>query len=206
MENKKMISMAQKLDMVFKVLQVLIIGALLLSFVMVGVLTVVDKVNPNAVIESDFESVIMKLGPVSIEMTPEYAPDHGDVMLYCWIILALGATNGLALWLGLRYIRNIIEPMKRGNPFQADVVKNFRKLSWVVLAVGIVRNIVNFAAVNISAAMWQLEKLTQFESVQKVQVTGEMEIGFILVFFGVLLMSYIFEYGISLQQLSDETL
>lgn len=204
MENKKMISTAQKLDKVFKILQIVIIGCLIASIIVISALTIINWLNPNAVIEASSTNV--GLGPISIDVSSKYAPDNNGILIYSWIALVLSSTSGIAVWFFLKYIRNILEPMKQGNPFHSDAVKNFKKLAWVVLAMGIIRNIVNFVATTTIITQWHLSELSQVEGIEKVQVHVDLELGFLLVFFVLLLMSYIFEYGTSLQQLSDETL
>ncbi len=204
MENKKMIATAQKIDVFFKILQVIIIGGLIGSCIIIAALTVVNWVNPDVVIGKGVNNV--SLGPVSVLVTPEYALDNNGILVYSWIVLALGCIGGTATWFCLKYIRNILETMKQGSPFCHETVGNFKKLAWVVLIAGIVKNIVNFVAARAVVSQWHLAELPQIEGIQGVQMNVELEPGFILVFFGILLMSYIFEYGTSLQQLSDETL
>lgn len=204
MENKKMISTAQKLDKFFKILQSITVGCLIAAVIVISILTIVNWVNPNAVIGTGYSNV--SLGPISIEVSSEYAPDHSAILVYSWIMLVLISSRGIAIWFFLKYVRNILDPMKQGNPFHTDAVKNFKKLAWIVFAIGIIRNIMHFVATTTIIAQWHLSELSQIEGIQKVQVHVDLELGFLLIFFVLLLMSYIFEYGTSLQQLSDETL
>lgn len=204
MENKKMIATAQKLDVFLKILQVIIVVGLIASCIIMAVLTVINRTNPDAI--NGTVNYSFTMGPASVEITPEEAPEFGDVLPLGWIAFALSGTAALALWFCLKYIRDILKPMKQGNPFHSEVVKSFKKLAWVVMITGIVRNIVNLVGTGVAAERWHLTELANVAGIQNVQINADFEVGFIVVFFGILLMSYIFEYGTSLQQLSDETL
>lgn len=204
MENGKMIRTAGKLDKVFKILQGIIVGCLAACVILLGILTVVNRINPNAITASEFTMV--DLGIISVEVADAYVPDSMGIVAYGWMVLALGCTNGIIVWFCLKYIRNILEPMKQGNPFQKEVSGNLKKLAWIVLAMGIIRNIVKTIAAMVIISKWNLTELPQTEAIRSVQPNIDLELGFLLVFFGLLLMSYIFRYGASLQQLSDETL
>ncbi len=204
MENKKMIATAQKLDVLFKILQVIVLVGLIASCIIMAVLTAVNHVNPQAL--EGTVNYTVSMGPASVKIVPEQAPDFGSVLSLGWVAFALSGTAALAFWFCLKFIRNILEPMKQGTPFRSEAVQNFRKLAWVVMITGIIRNIVNFAGTAIAMERWNLTGLTNVPGIQSVQVSTDFELGFLVVFFGILLMSYIFEYGVSLQQLSDETL
>ena len=204
MENKKMIGTAQKLDVLFKILQVIIVVGLIASCIIMIALTVVNRMNPDVL--SGAVNYSFTMGPASVELTPEQTPDFAAVLPLGWVAFALSGTAALAVWFCLKYIRDILKPMKQGNPFHSEVVKDFKKLAWVVMITGIVRNIVNWVGTGIAVAQWNLAELANVAGIQSVQVNVDFEFGFLVVFFGLLLMSYIFEYGTSLQQLSDETL
>ena len=204
MENKKMIGTAQKLDVLFKILQVIIVVGLIASCVIMIALTVINRMNPDVL--SGTVNYSFTMGPASVELTPEQTPDFAAVLPLGWVAFALSGTAALAVWFCLKYIRDILKPMKQGNPFHSEVVKDFKKLAWVVMITGIVRNIVNWVGTGIAVAQWNLAELANVAGIQSVQVNVDFEFGFLVVFFGLLLMSYIFEYGTSLQQLSDETL
>lgn len=204
MENKKMIGTAQKLDVLFKILQVIIVVGLIASCIIMIALTVINRMNPDVL--SGAVNYSFTMGPASVELTPEQTPDFATVLPLGWVAFALSGTAALAVWFCLKYIRDILKPMKQGNPFHSEVVKDFKKLAWVVMITGIVRNIVNWVGTGIAVAQWNLAELANVAGIQSVQVNVDFEFGFLVVFFGLLLMSYIFEYGTSLQQLSDETL
>ena len=88
MNEMKMIKTAKGLDTFFKVLQRIIAVCMIVMVVVVGVLTVVNAINPDAVIGEDFHMV--DIGPITVELAEELAPDNGAVLTYAWIAVALG--------------------------------------------------------------------------------------------------------------------
>lgn len=205
MENKKMIGTAQKLDKVMQVLQWILIACTIVLILAPIVLTIVNQVNPDAIVNSTIYTV--RIGSLSLEVAPEYAPTNSSILTPLWVSISLlGSTSALAMFLCLKYIRRILSPMKLGNPFHKDAAQNFKKLAWIVLATGIIRNVIQIASSYASLRIWNLFELPQTDVIRSVQASFELEVGFVLVVFGLLLMSYIFRYGASLQQLSDETL
>ena len=204
METKKMMKTAGVLNKLFKILQRLIVVGMTVAIIVTSVLTVVNMVNPDAVIGEGFANV--ELGPLELTVDNEFAPDNAGILTFCWIVLALGSTNAVAIWFCLKYLRNILEPMQNSNPFHKNTAGNFKKLAWIVLAMGIISNIVEAIAVQVAVKQWHLMELVQADGIQKISVQMDGDLYFILIFFGLLLLSYIFHYGASLQQLSDETL
>ena len=204
MEIRKMMKTAGVLNKLFKVLQNLIVVGMTVAIIVTAVLTVVNWVNPNAVIGNGFENI--ELGPVKLTVDSQYAPDNNGILTFCWIILALGGTNAAALWFTFKYIREILVPMKEGNPFHKNTAGNIRKLAWIQLSMGLISNIVKSVAIHAAVVQWHLMELGHMEGIKKVSINMDGNLNFVLIFFGLLLLSYIFNYGASLQQLSDETL
>lgn len=204
METQKMMKTAEVLNKLFKILQHLMVIGMVAAVIIISVLTVVNWVSPNTVIGKGFTNVA--LGPVELTVDSQYTPDNAGILTFCWMILALGATNVVVLWFTLKYIREILDPMQKGNPFHKNTAGNIRKLAYIQLAMGILGNIVRSIAVYATVEQWHLMELGNIDGIQKVSVNVSGNLNFVLVFFGLLLLSYIFNYGARLQQLSDETL
>ena len=200
MEMKRMMATAKKLDIVFRVLQWLVIGSMAASVLGVSALTVVALKNPSALVSGS--TISLNLGPVTMELTRELASSQG-IVVYSWILLITVFISLLTGYFCFKYLRNILSPMMQGNPFHMDASRNLKKLAWVVLGLGIIRNVVNFMG---AASVLNLVDLTTCTSIRSATVHMNLELGFLLVFAGLLLLSYIFHYGAALQQLADETL
>ena len=121
-------------------------------------------------------------------------------------IAGVGALGAALICTGLGYIRKILAPMAEGRPFHPDTAVYIRKLAIVSLILGIAQNIGAFAETFSALRSFGLDSLIDAGIIQSVSVNFTLELGFIIVFFVLLLMSYLFSYGAQLQQLSDETL
>ena len=198
---EQMMRTAKKLDTVFRILQWLTVGFGATAVLAVGALTVVGLKNPAALSAGMVSR--LNLGPVSLQLANGYTAGSQAILTYSWIILVMAGTSVLAAYFCFHYLRNILKPMEQGNPFHEDASRNLKKLAWVVLVLGIIRNLTNLAG---GVAVLKLVDFAAFEAFNAATVHMEVELGFLLVFFGLLLLSYIFHYGATLQKLSDETL
>ena len=173
-----------------------------------GVLTVTNIVNPNAIIANGFYSV--DIGPITINLAESYSPkDNNMVLTYAWMVVVLAAITGMAGYYALGQVRNILKPMSEGNPFHPTVSTNIRKIAYVSIIMGIVANVASF--IETLNAVKVIEKLNLVEyvkdgSIQSITTNYNIDLTFLIVFFLLLLMSYIFRYGEELQQQVDETL
>ncbi len=205
---EKLMKTAEKLDSFFKVLQRIIKISMIVAVCVLGVLTVANFVNSDAVIANGHYSIDM--GPITIKMAEAYSPeDNGMVLVYSWITIGLIIIAAVASYYAFEQVRKILQPMAQGNPFHHSVSVNIRKMAYVSIVLGIVANIASF--IETFSAMNAINKLKIFETVKEgiihsITVNYNMDLTFLIVFFILLLMSYIFHYGEELQQQVDETL
>ena len=204
----KLTRTAKKLDTFFKVLQKIIKITMIVIVCVLGVLTVANIFNPNAIIANGQYS--LDIGPITIMLAESYSPkDNNMVLVNAWIIMGIAIVVGIAVYYAFGQVRKILQPMSEGNPFHPTVSMNIRKIAYVSIVVGIVANIVEFfKTLN---AIKIIEKLNLLEfvqngSVQTITTNFNIDLTFLVVFFILLLMSYIFRYGEELQQQVDETL
>ena len=204
MEQTKMIKTAEKLDAFFKLMEkVTVIAAIVMVGVMV-VLTAVNAMDPDAVIGEDFH--LVDLGPITIELAEAYAPDNGTVLRYAWIYVALGLAAAAVIRYAFGQIRKVLQPMKEGDPFRPEVSDHIRRLGYVALVLGVVQNIAGAVETTNAVRHFGLDRLVAGGQIRSVTANYTFDLSFLVVFFVLLLMSYIFRYGAELQQLSDETL
>lgn len=205
MEMKKMMKTAGVLNKLFKFLQWLMVIGMAVAVMIISVLTIINWVSPGTVLGKDIATVV-QMGFLNLTVDSQYAPDTSGILTFCWILLALVSTNAAVLWFTFKYIREILEPMQNGNPFHKNTAGNIKKLAWIQLAMGIIGNVVQTIAAHVAADQWHLMEFGNIKGIQKASIHVEGDLNFVLIFFGLLLLSYIFNYGASLQQLSDETL
>ena len=204
MELKKLSSTAGKLNVFFKVLQKILVVTTIVAACVLAVLTIANVVDPGTVIGTELN--VVDIGPISIELVEEHTPSNTRILAYAWIYAGLGALCAAVICLGLGYIRKILMPMAEGRPFHADTSRYLKKLAVLSLVLGIAQNVGGAVEAFSALRSFGLDKLVESGIIRSVTINYTLELGFIVVFFVLLLMSYIFAYGAQLQQLSDETL
>ncbi len=204
MENKKLIETARRLSTFFKVIQKIVGIAIIAAACVLIVLTIADAVNPESEISTGLN--VIDIGPLSIELAEENELDNTHILIYAWIYSGLAVICAALIYLGLGYVRKILAPMAEGSPFHTQTSRYIRKLAILSLIMGVVQNVEKaieaFTALHLSG----LDKLADSEMIRSVKVNYGLELDALIMFFILLLMSYVFEYGAQLQKLSDETL
>ena len=199
---------AKKLDTFFKVSQRIIKIAMIVAVGVVAVLTVANFVNPDAVIAEGYYSI--DVGSVTINLTEGYSTEDNNMVLsYVWIVMGLAAAAGVAVYYALGQVRKILQPMTEGNPFHPTVSTNIRKIAYVSIVLGVIANVVSFLQSFGAVAMIEKIKLLDYVkegTIQSITANSQIDLTFLVVFFILLLVSYIFRYGEELQQQVDETL
>ncbi len=204
MEKGKMVKTAKVLNRIFKILQVIyLICAIFCVYVAVD-FTVFYCDHPNAMIRADHSP--LDIGPLTFAFTERVSLNTDGQMLYLWIMVAEAVVLIAILYYALRVIRKILAPMTKGDPFHPTVGKEIRKLAFASLAIGIIENIVGVSVAYISLHMFNLDTLLLNDQIQSVTANYSFDLSAFVMFFVLLLISYIFRYGEELQKLSDETL
>ena len=204
MEREKMIKTAKALDKLFRILQRIIIICAAVSVVVIGIFTVINAIGLNSTIGTDFHSV--DIGPLTLELAEEVAPDNNAILIYAWTMAAAAIAIIAVGCYAIGIIRKILAPMTQGDPFHPVVGKEIRRLAFASLVIGIVQNIMGAAETLSMLHIFHLNTLLLDSQIQSVTANFRYDVSFIVVFFVLLLMSYIFHYGEELQKLSDETL
>lgn len=148
----------------------------------------------------------LEIGQLSLELAEEYLPDTGSLLCCLWIYVGLGAAAAAVICVGLGYIRRILAPMAAGIPFHKDTASYFRKLAYLSLALGVIQNVGAWVETASALHVFALDRLVDSGIVRSVTANFTLELGSVVFFFVLLLMSHVFSYGTELQQLSDETL
>ena len=204
----KLMKTSKKLDTFFKVLQKIIKITMIVAVCVVVVLTVANFVNPDAVIAEGYYSI--DVGSVTINLTEGYSTEDNNMVLsYVWIAMGLAAAAGVAVYYALGQVRKILQPMTEGNPFHPTVSTNIRKIAYVSIVLGVIANVVSFLQSFGAVAMIEKIKLLDYVkegTIQSITANSQIDLTFLVVFFILLLVSYIFRYGEELQQQVDETL
>ena len=196
---------ARKLDKVFEIAHI-VLGALavasLVFVILIGAAYVMGW-DP-AIIGTPYET--FEIGFLELEVAPVYAPDR-------WLVMGLTAfTLLIACRLfydgrrGVGYIREILKPMIEEKPFDAIVSTNLKKLAKLSIVIGILVNVILLAEQIVAVFLYDLPGLLISEKITHVGGMFKLDLTFIVYWAILMLLSYVFQHGEQLQQLSDETL
>jgi uncharacterized membrane protein len=145
------------------------------------------------------------IGFLEIEVAQDFIPNSGIVLMQAIVIL-IGACAAIVLARkGIIYIRQILKPMAEEKPFDSIVSTNLRKLAKLSVFLGILCNIVILAEQFILVFSYDLRGLLLSDKIPAVDFSFEIDLSFLLSWGILMLLSYVFQYGEQLQQLSDET-
>lgn len=200
---EKMITVSKKLDVFFGVIQKLIVIGLSVAFIVTAILTVVNIVDPDAVIGEGFNTV--DVGNITVELDESLAPDNKTILSYVWMILVPGAVSGAFIYYAVILVRKILAPMKEGRPFDLSVGTNIKKIGYISLVLGVIKILGDMIETAVTLKVFELTELTD-GAVRSITANYTFDLSFLIVFFVLMLIAYIFNYGAELQELSDETL
>ena len=196
---------ARKLDKVFEIAHIVFGALAIASIVGVALIAVayVLKLDPTF-IGTDYEK--FDIGFLELEVAPAFAPSK-------WLILAQAAFTLLVSCRlfydgrrGIGYIREILKPMIEEKPFDSIVSTNLKKLARLSIVLGIMINIIMLAEQIVVVFLYDLPGLLISEKITHVTGMFKIDLTFLIYWAILMLLSYVFRYGESLQQLSDETL
>ena len=196
---------AKKLDKVFEIAHI-VFGALAIASIVGVALIVVAyvlKLDPEF-IGTDYEQ--FDIGYLELEIAPAFAPDK-------WLVLAQAAFTLLVSCRlfydgrrGLGNVREILKPMIDEKPFDSIVSTNLKKLAKLSIVIGILVNIIILSEQIMTVFVYDLPGLLISEKITHVTGMFKIDLTFLIYWAILMLLSYVFRYGESLQQLSDETL
>ena len=196
---------AKKLDKVFEIAHIVFGALAIASIVGVALIAVAYflKMDPSF-IGTGYEN--FDIGFVELKIAEAYAPNK-------WLILAQAAITLLVACRlfydgrrGIGYIREILKPMIEEKPFDAIVSTNLKKLAKLSIVIGILFNIIILSEQIMMVFVYGLPDLLISEKIPHITASFQVDLTFLIYWAILMLLSYVFRYGESLQQLSDETL
>ena len=196
---------AKKLDKVFEIVHI-VFGALAIASI-VGVALIgaayLLKWDPSQ-IGTGYEN--FDIGFLELTVAERYAPDKWLVLLQAAITLLVSCRLFYDGRRGVGYIREILHPMKEEKPFDSIVSTNLKKLARLSITLGILFNIIILSEQIIAVFVYDLPGLLLSDKITHVGGMFQVDLTFVVYWAILHLLSYVFRYGESLQQLSDETL
>ena len=196
---------AKKLDRIFEIVHI-VLGALAIACIVGVALIAVAyflKWDPSR-IGTDYEK--FDIGFLELTVAEAFAPNKWTVLLQAAITLLVSCRLLCIGRRGVTYIRQILHPMAEEKPFDSIVSTNLSKLANLSIHLGLLVNIIKLAEQIIAAFVYDLPGLLISDKITRVGVMFEVDLTFLIYWAILLLLSYVFQYGEELQQLSDETL
>lgn len=204
MKHKKMMKTANIVDKILKILQVAMVAAECL-LLLAGICMIVFK--DTIASHTEYITDILSFGPLTLSTA------HGaaltDPSLLAKSQLVIGILFGILVviaWFGIRLLRQIVRPMKNGEPFYAGISKSLKKLAIFVVAAGVVNQVFTIIASGMMLSACDFDKLLNTQVVEKYTLNHSLDLSFIAVAAVLFLLAYVFRYGEELQRESDETL
>lgn len=151
-------------------------------------------------------STSVEIGDLTVYLTEEYAGNFEMSSSKLLVLLATALVTIAVVWYGLKIAKDILRPMRDGNPFTVSVSKKIRSLARLELIGGILT--IALQSITSYQMASDLDVLALFREgvVDHIRIMSSFDVNFIFIAFILYLLSYVFKYGEELQQLSDETL
>ena len=196
---------AKKLDKIFEIARI-VLGALAIAavvFIILIGLAYVMGWDPEFI---GTGYATFDVGFLELEAAPGYGPDPWLVLGHAAFTLAVSVFLLLDGRRGIEYIRNILQPMTEEKPFDNSASIHLRKLAKLSIRIGILWNIIILSETIVSIFVYDLPGLLLSEKITHIESSIQVDLSFLIYWAILTLLSYVFQYGQQLQQLSDETL
>ena len=196
---------AKKLDKILEIVHI-VLGALAIASVVFIVL-----IGLGYVLDWDPEFIgtgytSFDVGFLKLEAAPSYGPDPWLILGHAAFTLAVIARLFLDGRRGIGYIRNILQPMTEEKPFDSAASIHLKKLAKLSIRIGILWNIILLSEMIVMVFVYDLPALLLSDKISYVGSNFTVDLSFLIYWAIFTLLSYVFQHGQQLQQLSDETL
>lgn len=202
---KDITTTAKKLDKVFEIAHIVFGALAIASIVGVALIAVayILKLDP-AFIGTGYET--FDVGFLELEIAPAFAPSKWLVLAQAAITLLVSCRLFYDGRRGVGYVREILRPMIEEKPFDSIVSINLKKLAKLSIVIGILVNIIMLSEQIMTVFVYDLPGLLISEKITHVTGMFKIDLTFLIYWAILMLLSYVFQHGEQLQQLSDETL
>ena len=202
---EKLTSTARKIDVVFKIADVMLKIAFVACLVCIGIVVVGKAFDlPDEMIGNVDQ--MLEFGPLTLTVADSFTPDFDRMLIQAAAMLALGAACSFIGILCVKTVRAILASMKEGKPFASEISKNLRKLGWLSLILGVAVQVMEAVSLFSLFIVQDMEALLISEKITHVDVNASFDLSVLIIPAVFFLLAYVFKYGEQLQTLSDETL
>ena len=202
METNRIKNTTAVIDKMLKVMQGIFIAVAAVCAVFIVLVAILGEKMVSSASNLDLGFIKVLLDGNGMEYVNPAMLKPVIIIELAMTIIALGAG-----WFFVRVLREILEPMKAGRPFEAGVSEKIKKLGWVALIGGAV---VEFAAKLtpfLDAKCYDLERIFNPEVVKGIDFSLKANTWwFVVVALVLFFLSFVFKNGEELQKEYDETL
>lgn len=201
----KLINMAKKLNVFFRIVRILLSVAAVTCLVCLGIIAVgfIFQLQPE-MIGTGYE--ILDIGNLELTVADGYVPDEKLVLVQTAITIVLALVCILIGRRVIDYIREILQPMAQGKPFHNTVSTNLKKLAILSVVLCVAGNCIHLVSQILEFNAYHATDLLLSEKITHVTINYHFDLTALGIAAALLLLSCVFRYGEELQQLSDETL
>ena len=150
---------------------------------------------------------IISLGSVSLLLGKEVTLGEMSFQMRLLVTDVAAMAIALVYCYGLAILKDILRPMKEGQPFVLSVSKSIQRLGFVVLIGGIIQIAAEAIVLFIGQGDYTaLMDLFKEGTVEQIRINLSFNLAFVFAALLLFLLAHVFRYGEELQRQSDETL
>ena len=124
-------------------------------------------------------------------------------------MLTMMISATVVLWFfgwGLSLVRKVLAPMKQGRPFEEQIPGVLRKIAWLVIIGGTVTEVLGIINKALTMKAFPMEEIFSSPAVDYIETVLDFDLNYVILGCVILFLSYVFQYGRTLQVEADETL
>lgn len=199
MNNSKIIKSSIIIDRILRILQ-----GFMIAFAAVSAIFIILSFTIGEKIVQD--ASFIELGNLTIYLSQDAIPAFSALRKGIVISLVTIIFTVATGWYLLYVIRQILNPMKDGRPFEIGISSKVRKLAWVTLFGGAIIEACRVFGTVAELKAYDMSILLNSETVLMYSYNYSFDVSFVIIAAILFFLSLCFKYGESLQQESDETL
>lgn len=200
---KKLQKTAKRLDKIFSFLQKLTIAGCVFGAMVILFMWYLYIGDPDI---AELLRGSLNFGSISFTLANSVMPANNYFIWYMTLGTILGIIEFPVLYMTFGAIRGILELMVEGTPFHERIVYYLKRLGWLTVAIGTIDIVSGFVVQGNFLTQYDLNALFISDKIIGVTSNSTADITFILFAMILFLLAQVFQYGLELQQLSDETL
>ena len=201
MENEKLIKNATIIDRILKILQGFAAAGVIIAALFIPLTLIFGE---KMIASADR----LTIGELQLKLSGDLSSylDLAKIKSSIVVMLIGAILTAAAVWYCLRVLREILAPMKEGQPFASGMADKIRKLGWTVLVTGAIAEIGGMITSIFELRAYQIDKIVSAGPVSEISYNYGFRLWFVFAALIIFFLSYVFRYGEALQKESDETL